>query len=269
MTPEAKDFKAECDDIQSILTDCDTSVFAQPTLFKGWTIGDVIGHLHLWNIAADLSLSAPDEFLKFAMKAMGAMGQGLGHVEYQRVYFEGKSDAEIFADWTAYYPDMAQRFLAADPEARVKWVGPDMSVQSCIIARQMEHWAHAQAIFDALGLSRENDARLKNVAHIGVTTYSWSFKVRGLDAPRPKPYVRLTAPNGDIWDWNDPQTDNRVDGSAEGFCQTVTQCRNVLDTDLKLTGDTAREWMHHAQCFAGGAETPPAAGTRRIAAPKI
>jgi len=51
-----------------------------------------------------------------------------------------------------------------------------MSVRSCIIARQMETWAHAQAIFDVLGQTRTDADRLKNVAHIGVTTYSWSFK---------------------------------------------------------------------------------------------
>ena len=161
---------------------------------------------------------------------------------------------------------MAARFETADPEQRVKWFGPDMSARSCIIARQMEHWAHAQAIFDRLGRVRENADRLKNVAHIGVTTYSWSFKVNGLEPPKPKPYVRLTGPSGAIWEWNDPQSDNRIEGPAEDFCQVVTQCRNIGDGDvaLRCVGDTATYWMQFAQCFAGPPETPPSVGTRKI-----
>jgi len=56
MTPEALDFKAECDQIHALLKGRDEDVFDHVTLFKGWTIGDVMRHLHLWNIAADLSL---------------------------------------------------------------------------------------------------------------------------------------------------------------------------------------------------------------------
>ncbi len=265
MTIEAHDFQAECAQIQNLLNTQENSIFDHVTGFKNWTIGDIIGHLHLWNIAADLSLSQPEEFQNFLATTMTQLGAGKTHLEFQNIYFEGKSDADIFSDWAAYYPDMATRFKAANPDQRVKWVGPDMSVQSSIIARQMEHWAHAQAIFDVLGFERENQDRLKNVAHIGVTTFSWSFRVRGETPPSPKPFVKLTAPSGDIWTWNEDQADNRIEGSAEHFCQTVTQCRNILDTDLLLTGETASDWMSNAQCFAGAAETPPAAGTRQKA----
>ena len=137
-----------------------------------------------------------------------------------------------------------------------------MSVRSCIIARQMETWAHAQAIFDVLGQDRVDADRLKNVAHIGVTTYSWSFKVKGFEPMLPKPHIRLTAPSGAIWEWNEPQEDNKVEGSATEFSQVVTQCRNIDDTSLKMTGAAANKWMDIAQCFAGGPETPPAKGQR-------
>jgi len=32
-----------------------------------------------------------------------------------------------------------------------------------------------------------------------------------------------------------------------------------------MSGETARKWMEIAQCFAGGAETPPAKGVRQKA----
>ncbi len=263
MTPEALDFKADCDQIQNLLKNHGPEVFDKKTLFKYWTIGDIIGHLHLWNIAADLSLNAPKKFMDFIADAMKKLGTGASHMTLQNEYFHGQSSADIFEAWANYYPDMTKRFQAADPEKRVKWAGPDMSVKSCIIARQMEHWAHAQAIFDCLGVDRQNYDRIKNVAHIGVTTFSWSFRVRGETPPAPKPFVKLTAPSGAIWTWNEDQADNRVEGPAEAFSQVVTQCRNIGDTALVTTGPIAADWMAHAQCFAGGSETPPAKGTRR------
>jgi len=263
MTAEALDFRDECDQIAALLSAYDEDVFDRVTLFKSWTIGDVIAHLHLWNIAADLSLNAPEKFNDFITAAMQQLGTGVGHIGFQKHYFAEKSYAETFSDWKNSYSEIAQRFHKADPDHRVKWAGPDMSVRSCIIARQMEHWAHAQAVFDCLGVDRENHDRLKNVAHIGVTTFSWSFRVRGQTPPTPKPYVKLIAPSGNIWTWNDPQADNSVEGSGEEFCQVVTQCRNFADTDLRTTGNIAREWMTHAQCFAGGPEAPPPPGLRR------
>ena len=222
MTPEALDFKAECDQIHTLLKDQDDTVFDKVTLFKDWTIGDVIRHLHLWNIAADLSLNDPDAFSKFIGHTMSQMGAGQSHVQFQTAYFEGQSTADVFVAWAAYYPEMADRFHTADPDLRVKWAGPDMSVRSSIIARQMEHWAHAQAVFDVLGVERVNADRVRNVAHIGITTFSWSFRVRGIKPPAPKPFVKLTAPSGKIWTWNEPQVDNHIEGSAVEFAQVVT-----------------------------------------------
>lgn len=265
MTPEATDFKAECDQIHALLKGSDEVIFEKITLFKNWTIGDVIRHLHLWNIAADMSLNDPDKFLKFVGETMTQMGSGMSHLEFQTAYFDGQSSADVFTAWAEYYPDMAKRFYAADPDKRVKWAGPDMSVRSSIIARQMEHWAHAQAIFDVLGVERVNADRIKNVAHIGVTTFSWSFRVRGVTPPAPKPFVKLKAPSGKIWTWNEPQSDNYVEGTAVEFSQVVTQCRNMHDTHLSIKGDAAADWMANAQCFAGGPQTPPAKGMRRRA----
>ncbi len=261
----AFDFKDECDSIAAILDDKSEADFQTETLFKGWTVNDIIGHLHLWNIAADETLHEPDAFQTFIIDAMKQLFAGKSHPEMQKQFLGGKSGRALFEVWRDYYPSMAERFATADPDARVKWAGPDMSVQSCIIARQMEHWAHAQAIFDVFGLERVNADRLKNVAHIGVTTYSWSFKVKGEAPILPKPYVRLTAPSGDIWEWNEPQDDNIVEGTATEFCQVVTQCRNIGDMSLCTTGEAATRWMEIAQCFAGSPETPPAKGVRRKA----
>ena len=261
----AHDFRAECDSIRALLANRGTAVFARKTLFKGWTVGEIIEHLHLFNIAASKALEGEAAFNTFAARILPGMTKG--HLGLQRDWFGDTPGAETFAAWADYYPEVAERFAAADPDARVKWFGPDMSARASIIARQMEHWAHAQAIFDVLGVQRVNTDRLKNIAELGVRTYSWSHKVNGWEPPKPKPYVRLHAPSGAVWEWNEPQDDNRVEGPAEDFCQVVTQCRNIgdADIDLTLTGTTAQGWMAKAQCFAGPPEAPPAVGTRTMA----
>jgi uncharacterized protein (TIGR03084 family) len=262
---EALDLKAESEAVAAILTGLDDTAYDTVTQFKNWTIYDILAHLHLWNMAAEWTLKAPEKFAALMGEAIQVFQGGKTHQDLQRDWCarEGlDTGRKLYAAWTDGFKNLAELYASADPERRVKWGGPDMSTRSCIIARQMETWAHAQAIYDVLGKERINADRLKNVAHIGVTTYSWSFKVNGLEPMRPKPYIRLTAPSGAIWEWNELQTDNRLDGSAVEFCQVVTQCRNIGDTSLKMTGTAAKKWMAIAQCFAGGAETPPSKGQR-------
>lgn len=266
---EAVDFQAECDSIAALLGNRDEAVFTTITLFKGWTIDDVIGHLHLWNVAALATLESREAFAAFIGGITRQFRAGKSHIEAQRLWLDetrnGIRGRALFDDWCSFYPKLAAAYAEADPQARVAWAGPDMSTQSKIIARQMETWAHGQALFDALGEDRIEGDRIRNIAHLGVTTYGWTFRNRKVEPPSPKPYVRLTAPSGAVWEWNEPQAGNAVTGSAVDFARIVTQTRNVGDTVIQTIGDTAARWMAVAQCFAGGAENPPAKGQRQKA----
>jgi uncharacterized protein (TIGR03084 family) len=165
--------------------------------------------------------------------------------------------------WREFYQEMTDRFVVADPKQRVKWVGPDMSVRSSITARLMETWAHGQAVYDLLGHVRNEADRIQNIAVLGVNTFGWTFTNRGVAVPTDPPYIRLTAPSGAIWEWNPPaQQENCIEGKAVEFCQVVTQVRNLADTTLQVSGETATSWMSIAQCFAGPPENPPASGKR-------
>ena len=114
-----------------------------------------------------------------------------------------------------------------------------------------------------LGLERSRSDRLRNVAELGIRTFGFTFNNRGLPVPAAPPHVRLRAPSGAWWEWNALSADSRIEGEAFDFCQVVTQVRNIADTRLAVTGDTARAWMAIAQCFAGPPENPPAPGMRR------
>jgi uncharacterized protein (TIGR03084 family) len=258
------DFKAESDALYELVKDLSDEELAQATQFKNWTIENVIGHLHMWNWAADKSLNEPEKFDEFYATVQRDIAGGLRPFEDK--WLDGLKGRKLVAAWHDFYTEMAERFAKADPKARVKWAGPDMSVRSSITARLMETWAHGQEVYDRLGVVRKNEDRIRNIAVLGINTFGWTFVNRGEEVPEPMPYVKLTAPSGEIWEWGDPANEDRVEGSAEEFCQVVTQTRNFADTNLKATGPIATRWMEIAQCFAGPPETPPAKGKRHTVA---
>ncbi|MGR3761774.1 TIGR03084 family metal-binding protein [Roseobacteraceae bacterium NS-SX3] len=262
---QAEDFRAESRALAAVLVDLPEAAFHQRTLFKDWTIDHVIGHLHLFNAAAEASLQGDAAFAAFIGPILKDMQSGKSILECQFPWLGGLSGRALFEAWRAGAASCADAYARADPKARVKWVGPDMSALSSITARQMETWAHGQEVFDVLGLEREEHDRIRNIAHLGVVTYGWTFRNRGLEPPEPAPYVRLTAPSGAVWEWNTPQEGNAVHGSAVEFARVVTQVRNVADTALEIAGENATRWMEAAQCFAGPPETPPAKGARHKA----
>jgi len=256
------DFRDESDALYAVLEPLSDADFERKTQFKNWSIHDVVAHLHLWNWAADLALRDAEGFQAFWKELAAGIGKGKTLVELTDAWLEGARNRKVLDQWHGFYPEMTERFAAAEPKARVPWAGPDMSVRSSITARLMETWAHGQEVYDLLGIERVDTDRIRNIAHLGVNTFGWTFANRRLEAPSPVPRVRLDAPSGAVWEWNAEVTSDRVEGSATEFCQVVTQVRNVADTKLRVTGEVARRWMSIAQCFAGPASGPPAPGAR-------
>ncbi len=262
MLQQAIDFREEGDTLFNLLNIIEEQDWERKTQFKGWTLNDIVAHLHFGDYAADLSLQDDDAFDSFRRSVAAANKQGSSHLAFTHAWLDHRKNRALLKHWRNFSLEMADRFAAADPKRRVQWFGPDMSVRSSITARLMETWAHGQAIYDLLGQTRRDADRIKNIVVIGLNTFGWTFTNRGLAVPKHQPTVRLTAPSGAVWEWNQPGQDNLIEGSAVEFCQVVTQVRNIVDTALKVVGDTATAWMSMAQCFAGPPETPPAPGTR-------
>ena len=261
MLQQALDFREESEAVFALLDGLDEQDWAKKTQFKAWTINDIIAHLHMGNYAADLSLQDTNAFPDL-VKEFAAGSKQYGRLAFTHVWLNGLRDRALLQRWRDYYLEMTDRFAAADPKKRVQWFGPDMSVRSSITARLMETWAHSQAIYDLLGQTRTDTDRIKNVIVMGVNTFGWTFTNRNLAVPTDIPHLRLSAPSGELWEWNQPDQENHIEGSAVEFCQVVTQVRNIADTSLQVSGDTATSWMAMAQCFAGSPEEPPAPGSR-------
>ena len=261
MLQQAIDFFEESEALFQLLEPVAEEDFQQKTQFKDWTLNDVLGHLHMWNWAADLSLKDEAGFLKFQDQLINGLDDS-GVRNFEEKWRKGLQGKALLLEWRQYFSEMSKRFEVADPKKRVKWPGPDMSVRSSISARLMETWAHGQEVYDHLGMIRNNKDRIKNIAVLGNNTFGWTFINRGLAVPENKPYLKLTAPSGEIWEWNETSSAEMIEGLAEEFCQVVTQTRNIGDTTLNVVGETAKQWMSFAQCFAGSAIDPPAVGVR-------
>ena len=99
---------------------------------------------------------------------------------------------------------------------------------------------------------------------LGVRTRNFSYVTRGLEPNTEPVRVELLAPSGELWVFGEPNAANRIVGPAADFCGVVTQRRHVADTELRVTGGAAEEWMRYAQAFAG----PPGAGRQPGQFPK-
>ena len=264
MFEQPADFRDESEALYQLLAPLPEPEFERETQFKRWTIHDVVSHLHAWNRAAYFALTDPAEFVRLRDDLLAEIAKGRPVVEVEKRWLDGARGRARLEQWRSFYLAMTDEFANADPKRRVAWVGPDMSVRSSITARLMETWAHGQEVYDVLGVERHDDDRIKNIATLGVNTFGWTFANRGLPVPERPPRVRLTAPSGAVWTWNEAEDRGLVAGSATEFCQVVTQVRNVADTALEIVGETAERWMCIAQCFAGPPADPPPPGSRHI-----
>jgi len=258
----SRDLRDEGDELSAFLATLAASEWTRPSPFKNWTAEDVLIHLMVGDWLNTLSLIDPDRFVEIMASRTAARARGMKTTGAEYLDVRVQRGRELLDQWHAGLNRLCDIFATMDPKARMKWVGPDMSVRSAATARLMETWAHGQDIYDLLKVARRATNRIRHIAVLGVNTFAWTFVNRGLEPPGPPPFVELTAPEGELWTWNDADDHNRIAGAALEFCQVVTQGRNIGDTSLEVIGDTANRWMAIAQCFAGPPEDPPAPGQR-------
>ncbi len=236
-----------------------------PTGFKNWSTEIIISHLYYFDLMTIYSVNKPEKFKEeaaFILTAFSNENQSLRRAEiiHRRLKTSGRE--ELVNGWLKSNDLMCEVFEKIDPKTRCKWFGPDMGAKMFMTARYMEIWSHAQAIYDLRHQSRDYNDDIKNIVNIGIKTFDWTYINRKLEVPNQRPYIVLTAPSGELWEWNGPSDENSIYGLASDFCHVVTQNRNVLDTELEVNGSIANHWMSIAQCFAGDPENPPEKGTR-------
>jgi len=259
----ALDFEDEVSELHGFLETLEPADWDRKTLFMDWTPWDVVGHLHYFDHVSLSAVEGEEAFAATRKQLMDSVGEGMTTAALVRRELGGLDAPKLLVRWRETGGELAKRLGACDPKQRLPWFGPDMGASMFTTARYMETWAHAQEIYDLKQVERRHTDRIRNIVAIGVRTYGWTFVNRKLEVPGPPPYLRLVAPSGAVWEYNDPSDEERIEGSALDFCQTVTQVRNAKDTQLSITGPIASQWMEIAQCFAGAPADPPAPGTRK------
>ena len=255
------DLAAEQADLDRLVAPLDAAGWATPTPAEGWTVHDQVGHLAFFDHEARSALTDPEGFAAGLLEIAGDPG---GYMDRSVGTGRAKPPTELLQWWRDERRQLLEAARAADPTMRVPWYGPPMSVASFVTARLMETFAHGQDVADALGVEREPTARLRHVAHLGVRARSFNYGQHGREVPAQEVRVELRAPDGSAWSWGPEGAPDRVTGDALDFCLVTTQRRHIDDTDLRVEGDLAREWMRIAQAFAG----PPGPGRRPGQFPK-
>lgn len=227
----------------------DDDLWSRETPSSGWQVRHQISHLEFFDRRAVLALTDPESFAEDRRRIMAAAPRDLSIS-----VAESASPAELLAAWMQNSHQLVVIGRQVDPESRVPWYGPSMSVKSFLTARLMECWAHGEDVVAALDQDRRPTRRLRHVAHIGIATRAFALSINGLPADDSRIDISLTAPDGEIWEWASGSSGGQsqsVSGTALDFCRVVTQRLRVEDSALEIHGVAARTWMEVAQAFAG------------------
>ena len=251
------DLGAEHDALDAVVGDLPEAQWRAPTPSPGWAVADQVAHLTFFDGTAVTAMTEPERFASETADLIAGLGEDADMDELTIGPTRTLPPAELLARWRANRDRLLDAAGRLDDGDRVPWYGPSMGAKSFLTARLMETWAHGQDVVDAVGAHRPPSDRLRHIAQLGVITRRWSYTVRGLEVPEGEVRVELEAPSGAVWTWNDDGDAGVVRGPAEDFCLVVTQRRHIDDTALALEGAPARDWMEHAQAFAGAATDGP------------
>jgi uncharacterized protein (TIGR03084 family) len=249
----AADLAAEQAALDAIVAPLPAADWGRTTPAVGWIVQDQVAHLAAGD---ELATVAAGDAAAFYERLAEAAADLAGYEQGMLARGRAMAPHEVLAWWRRARVEAREAVAAADPEARIPWVGPPMKPRTFLTARLMETFAHGQDVRDALDLRTEPTARLRHIAHLGVATRGFSYANRGYPAPEAPVRVELEGPGGETWAWGPESAPDRVVGPALDFCLVVTQRRNVADTRLAIAGAAAAEWMRIAQAFGG----PPTDG---------
>ena len=247
------DLAMEQQELDAVVADLDEAGWATMTPAEGWDIKEQIRHLAYYENRAKQCVSNPEAFKQWLAEMQQDPDKMTRHSETTGKDLTAR---ETLGWWREQRSALLEVLAKMDRKRRLPWYGPDLSAMTFATARLMETWAHGQDIVEALDIKRKPTDRLRHIAHLGVSTFRWSYASRKMEVPDTPIRVELTGPSGDAWIWGPEEAKNRVKGPAKDFCLVVVQRRHVADTDLVISGETARQWMSIAQAYAG----PPSDG---------
>ncbi|HET6876193.1 MAG TPA: TIGR03084 family metal-binding protein [Jatrophihabitans sp.] len=247
------DLEAEGTAVDALVAGLPHTEWSRETPAPGWTIAHQIGHLAWTDEIAQLAACDPE---RFQARLADAAAEPYGYVDRAAEQAAERAPSELLTHWRAGRRRLLDALREVPEGRKLPWFGPPMSAMSMATARLMETWAHGLDIADALGVRPAATDRLRHIAHLGVRTRDFAYRVRGLEPPTEPFRVELSSPSGELWAWGPVDAPEQVAGPALAFCLLVTQRRNRADLAVVAVGAQAEQWLEIAQAFAG----PPGAG---------
>lgn len=234
--------------LESLLRELSASDWRKLTPATGWTIAHQVAHLTWTETAALSALRHPEGFESYRRAAAEHPGS---FVDAAAAEGARLPPDELLSAWVSSRDELSAVLSQADQQVRIPWFGPGMKPRSMITARIMETWAHGQDVATALDASWPASEALKDIAHLGLATRQFTYRINNLEPPTSQMYVELTGPEGQVWTWGEASAENSVRGSAWEFALLVTQRAELSELKLEITGDDAAQWALIAQAFAG------------------
>jgi len=221
-----------------------------------WTVADQIAHLSYFDTTAVIAISDPEAFTVLVSE-LTTLTNSSALDDYSLKEYRGLNPSDLLSEWRSRRIALAAASEGLRDDDRITWYGPSMGAKSFLTARMMEVWAHGQDVVDTIGVQRNPTDRLRHIVKLGYITRNWAYINRGLVPLETPIHVTLKSPSGELWEFGLENEGNQIDGSALDFCLVVTQRRSVNDTDLRVSGEAATNWLSIAQAFAGPPTTGP------------
>ncbi|MFQ5382185.1 MAG: maleylpyruvate isomerase family mycothiol-dependent enzyme [Dehalococcoidia bacterium] len=219
------DLEAEQQDLGAVLVRLSAKDWERDSHAPGWKVRDQVAHLAYFDEAATRGILDPDGFRREIKEGQANPEAGPSYLEKAR----DLSHAEVLAWWERASSGLIK-----------------------------ETWSHGLDVVDVVPFERPATDRIRHVAFIGVRARPFSYVTNGREPNNEEVFVDLVLPSGAPWQSGNPEAKNRISGSAEQFAKVACQRRHLADTQLKIEGEAAIEWMSIAQAFAG----PPGQGRR-------
>ncbi|QFG24287.1 maleylpyruvate isomerase family mycothiol-dependent enzyme [Actinomadura sp. WMMB 499] len=237
------DLAAEFDQLDEILTGLDAPAWDRPSACEGWSIADVVLHLAQTNELVLASAAGHDSVFD------REPGVALDDVVDRLVAEDrGTAPEDLLARWRTSAHGSLDALRTRDPKAKLLWAAAPLSPRTLATTRIAEHWAHALDITGPLGTAYPDTSRLRHVAWLAHRTLPYALAAAGEQAGPVR--CELTGPDGDHWEYGDPEAASVIRGPAAEFCRVGARRLPAERSTLAAQGPDAALALRHLRNYA-------------------
>ncbi len=226
-------------ELWSLLAPLGRTEWAAPSPCDGWSVADVVLHLHqtdelaLASLRGDLHASIEE-----LIRAGGPEGVDAA-ADASVAGSRGAPGAEVGRAWRESAAALRSRLATADPGARVQWVVGRLTVRTLSATRLAECWIHTTDVAAGVGAQVVPGERLVHVARLAWRTIPYAFELAGQSLHGPVG-LDLVGPGGRAWRFGlDDGPATVVRGSGVDLCRVAGQRLDAAAADLSAEGADA------------------------------